>query len=675
MTVKEKAEKYFIEGVKCQINKDFEGAVNYFTKATESYSKAIESDVNDKDIYRNRGIAYIGIVNYAKAIEDLTKAIELGANDGVIYGNRGIAYLHLEDYTEAIEDLTKAIELGANDEVIYGNRGIAYFHLEDYTKAIEDYTKAIEIVPNDKAIYENRGIAYSRQKDYTKAIEDFTQVIELDANNKTGYASRGFVYLHIKDYTKAIEDFTKAIELDENDKDGYNGRGHAYIDAEEYIKAIEDFTKAIELDENDKDAYNGRGRAYIGVEKYIKAIEDFTRAIELDASDESSYIWRGFVYLCIEDYTKAIEDFTEIIELGANNKLVYRLRGFAYVYKKDYTEAIDDFTQIIKLHKNGKEENKHTGNSDYALGEIKLTDNILNLIDDILQKNESKVLPDDETLNLIELVCYCYDLMDEIKIEPSEVKGEKFVHYTKAGSLQYLLKKDYSAKLRLNNAVYMNDPEEGQVLKKVLCQLDQNNELEKLFKDEDVKNYTYLTCFCPYDKRDELPMWIHYGDGGKGIGLVFHDSFFDKVDLYKVQYIDIKNFDTDKLDQNIRDKIKITPIFEFLKRDEIKNNNHKEFKDYVNIILNYVSYLFKDKAYEYENEVRILRYRDYGSQDIKTDDVGRDIPRLFIEYDECITDKNCVEVIAGPKAQYTEIAAYAKYVGIQKVSQSEIKYR
>lgn len=30
---------------------------------------------------------------------------------------------------------------------------------------------------------------------------------------------------------------------------------------------------------------------------------------------------------------------------------------------------------------------------------------------------------------------------------------------------------------------------------------------------------------------------------------------------------------------------------------------------------------------------------------------------------------------AGPKAQYTEIAAYAKYVGIQKVSQSEIKYR
>ena len=309
-----------------------------------------------------------------------------------------------------------------------------------------------------------------------------------------------------------------------------------------------------------------------------------------------------------------------------------------------------------------------------VLNKIQLTDNIVNLIDDILHSNESYVLPDDETLNLIELVYYCYDLMDGIKIKPSDVKEEKIVHYTKASTLRYLLQKDHTAKLRLNNAVYMNDPEEGQILKRVLCQLDKNNELENLLKDtEDIKNYTYLTCFSPYDKRDELPMWIHYGAGGKGVGLVFNSRFFDKTYLYSVIYIDVKNPDIKKLNQNLQDKI--TAILNLLQEDDIRNNDHKEFKFYVNIILNYVSYLFKDKAYEYENEVRMLNYRNYDSQDIKTDDAGRDIPRLYTEYDECITDKNCVEVIAGPKANYTEIAAYAKYVGIQKVSQSEIKYR
>lgn len=438
-------------------------------------------------------------------------------------------------------------------------------------------------------------------------------------------------------------------------------------------KAIAGYSKAIESGFKDQDVFAKRGLAYLLIENYAESIEDFTEVIKLCVNYTSAYCNRGHAYFCLKDYTNAIKDFTKTIKLNVNFTSAYVYRGLIYLYTKDYTKAIEDFTQVIKLNKKDKEKSNTTGDDNYISNEIKLTDNIVDLIPDILQNNKSKVLPDDETLNLIKLTCSCYDLMEEIRINPSDLKEEKIVHYTKAGTVQYLLKKEHSAQLRLNNAVYMNDPEEGQILKKVLCQLDNNNELEKLFKDEDIKNYTYLTCFSLYNERNELPMWVHYGDGGKGVGLVFHNSFFDKTDLYKVQYIDIKNFDTAKLDQNIRDKI--TPIFDFLKRDEIKNNTRKEFKVYVNIILNYVSYLFKDKAYEYENEVRILSYKDYNSQDIKTAVYESGIPRLFIEYDEYITDKNCVEVIVGPKAQYTEIAAYAKYVGIQKVSQSEIKYR
>ena len=580
---------------------------------------------------------------------------------------------------EAEKYLNTAIQCFKNNDI---ERTKAYS-----TKAIEGYSKAIESGVHDKVIYKNRGIAYIGIEDYAKAIEDFTKVIELGLKDKDIYRNRGFAYASIEDYPKAIEDFTKVIEFDENNKDGYENRGVAYLRINDYTKAIEDFTKVIEFDENNTEAYYSCGYAYACIGNYQKAIKDYTKAIDLDASNKGAYADRGCAYACIENYPKAIEDFTKAIELDVNNRVVYRNRGLAYLYKGDYPEAIDDFKEVIKL-------NKNTGDNDYILNKIKLTDNILNkrkltnnvlnkiqltdnivnLIDDILQNNESNVLPDEESINLIKLVNLCYYLMEEIRINPSDMNGEQFVHYTKAGTLQFLLHKDHTAKLRLNNAVYMNDPEEGQILKRVLCQLDQNNELENLLKDtEDIKNYTYLTCFSPYNKRDELPMWIHYGDGGKGVGLVFNNSFFDKTDLYKVQYIDVKDPDINKLNQNVQEKI--TAILNILKKDKIKNTDNKEVKNYVNIILNYVSYLFKDKAYEYENEVRILKYRDYDSQDIKTDDVGRDIPKLFIEYDECISNENCVEIIAGPKSQYTEIAAYAKYMGIQKVSQSEIKYR
>lgn len=486
------------------------------------------------------------------------------------------------------------------------------------------------------------------------------------------YFIDGVKYFYIdKNYERAKEYFTKAIESGANDRGVYIGRGFACMDTRNYAEAIKDFTQAIKIDANNKHIYDNRGRAYVYEEKYTEAIDDFTEAIKLGLNDKGIYKRRGLAYVGAKKYTEAIADCTTAIGLCKNDKVIYIIRGIAYIGKKDYKEAIEDFRKVIKLNKNDNRKNNTTGDSDCIANKIKLTGNIFNLITDILEKNESKVLPDDETLNLIKLVYYCYDLMDEIKINPSDMKEEKFVHYTKASTLQFLLQKDHTAKLRQNNAVYMNDPEEGQILKKVL--LGQNNELENLFKDEDVKNYTYLTCFSPYDKRDELPMWVHYGDGGKGVGLVFNKSFFDEADLYKVQYIDVKNFDINKLDQNIRDKI--TAILNLLQEDEIKNNTRTEFKDYVNIILNYVSYLFKDKAYEYENEVRILNYKDYNSQDIKTAVYESGIPRLFIEYDECISNENCVEVIAGPKANYTEIAAYAKYVGISKVSKSEIKYR
>lgn len=476
-----------------------------------------------------------------------------------------------------------------------------------------------------------------------------------------------------KYFTKAIDGYSEVIKSGKGDISVYDNRGFAYMCTEKYIEAKDDFTKVIELDANNKKGYADRGFVYLRIKDYSKAIDDFIEAIKLGANDKFIYGGRGSAYIGIEDYPKAIEDFSKAVKLDENNKNAYFNRGLVYLYIKDYQKAIEDFTQVVKLNKNDDEKNNTTSDSVYISSKIELTDNIFDLIPDILQNNKSKVLLDDETLNLIELICFCYDLMEEVKINPSDVEEEKIVHYTKASTVQYLLQKDHKAKLRLNNAVYMNDPEEGQILKKVLCQLDKNNELENLFKDGDVKNYTYLTCFSLHNERNELPMWVHYGDGGNGVGLVFNHSFFDKTDLYKVQYMDVNNPDIKKLNENVQEKI--TAILNLLQEDGIRNNTRKEFKDYVNIILNYVSYLFKDKAYEYENEVRILNYRDYAGSDISTVVSESGIPRLFIEYDECITDKNCVEVIVGPKANYTEIAAYVKYVGIQKVSQSEIKYR
>ena len=126
MTIIEESEKYLNTAIQCFKNNDIERTKAYSTKAIEGYSKAIESGVHDKVIYKNRGIAYIGIEDYVKAVEDLTRAIELGADDKDVYVSRGCAYACVGDYTRAVEDLTRAIELDADGKDVYSSRGIAY---------------------------------------------------------------------------------------------------------------------------------------------------------------------------------------------------------------------------------------------------------------------------------------------------------------------------------------------------------------------------------------------------------------------------------------------------------------------------------------------------------------------------------------------------------------------
>lgn len=169
-------------------------------------------------------------------------------------------------------------------------------------------------------------------------------------------------------------------------------------------------------------------------------------------------------------------------------------------------------------------------------------------------------------------------------------------------------------------------------------------------------------------------MWVHYGDMGIGVTLIFNENFFEDKDLYQVQYIDTKNIDNAE-EQPTQLVEKIQEIFDFLSTNQVLLETKNEtFIEWINIIINYVSYFFKDKAYEYEQEIRMISFRDYESEDIKIDET-REVPRLYIEHPQGINKENCVEVVVGPKVNFEEVSAYVKYIGIKSVTRSNIKYR
>lgn len=268
-----------------------------------------------KEEFLKQGNEFYEQKQYDKAIDAYTKAIEVDQKYQDAYFNRGIVYRNLKQYERALRNYARAIEIDPKHALSYNGRGIVYAELRQYDKAIEEYTKAIEMDSKYQDAFHNRGVTYAELNDHSKAIQDYTKAIEINPRHALSYNARGSSYRALKNDVKAIEEYSKAIEIDPKHPDAFYNRGTAYNDVNEYIKAVHDYTKAIEIDPGDALAYNGRGIAYKNLKQEGKAIEDYSKAIEIDPKFDSPYYNRADVYSTIGNYKDAIADYECYIEL------------------------------------------------------------------------------------------------------------------------------------------------------------------------------------------------------------------------------------------------------------------------------------------------------------------------------------------------------------------------
>ena len=339
-----------------------------------------------------------------------------------------------------------------------------------------------------------------------------------------------------------------------------------------------------------------------------------------------------------------------------------------------------------------------------------------------------------------------YQLVQKIKYQlglKDEDKNQmlKFGHYTKGSTLQIMLDQEenekkkstfsVSGKTRLYNANYMNDPEEGIVIEKILG-LDRRDILEP--------SSWFLMSFT--NKTDDLAMWSQYGDDAKGVCLVLREEDFSRftsfndvswrqeknilefsdkmyllkselnsgfeksifqsesensVDtvndegtapnsvekasdskgnrdyLYRIAYVKHKE-ERLKLEQTeLFEKSEIEELENLLNRLKKKLDNgsiitEKNYKNAISECIEEIRYLFKSVDYKYENELRILRYANLDPSNDKIKiDKESGIGKLYVERDNPIQIE---EVIFGPKFPNPEYIT-----PLLKLLDNDIKYK
>ena len=308
-----------------------------------------------------------------------------------------------------------------------------------------------------------------------------------------------------------------------------------------------------------------------------------------------------------------------------------------------------------------------------------------------------------------------YTLVQQLKYElglKAEEKNRKlkFGHYTSGKALQSILGKEekapfsISGKTHLNNANYMNDPEEGVILEDIL-KLEKRNPLDP--------SSWFLMSFT--SKTDDLAMWSQYGNNAEGVCIVLNENDFahyhslsdlpwyqknsdkqishkmnsnveipndislnesgkemtiignenvqisegkhsisnnNRDYLYRVAYVHYSDdqFDIEETELFTSEEVtRLKGLLVDLKSElrDYKNSGDPFYKKAIADCIEEIRYLFKSVDYKYEEELRILQYANLNSDNDKIKiDYSPEFGKLYLEREENI---QIGEVIFGPK--------------------------
>lgn len=221
-------------------------------------------------------------------------------------------------------------------------------------------------------------------------------------------------------------------------------------------------------------------------------------------------------------------------------------------------------------------------------------------------------------------------------------------HYTSIDALWHLIEsiKDSKNKdcfiFRATHIMFMNDPQEfiyGQkILRDVFFEIENELEIDdehrlsgiwdKAEKDSQnkdmsllnyLKNNTEIPYVISFSRlEDNLPMWLNYGNSGKGVNLVFEDNRNQpyKVKIINGKRIPYENFYTS--DVYYRDLPKDSSLYKLildtiiLYKNDIKDGYTDMKGPYLDALIQIAAPLIKTSFYENEKEVRVFKSVGYG---------------------------------------------------------------
>ncbi|CAA6666818.1 unnamed protein product [Spirodela intermedia] len=238
-----------------------------FDTAIQHYTKALELDDEDISFLTNRAAVYLEMGKYEECVKDCDRAVERGRelrSDFKMIAKaltrKGTALVKLaktsKDYEPAIESFQKALTEHRNPDTLK--------KLNDAERAKKDLEQLEYYDPNLADEEREKGNELFKQQKYPEAVRHYTEALRRNPHDPK---QQGGVLHEVGALPEGLKDAEKCIELDPSFSKGYTRKGAVQFFMKEYDKALETYQEGLKHDPSNQELLDGVRRCVEQINK------------------------------------------------------------------------------------------------------------------------------------------------------------------------------------------------------------------------------------------------------------------------------------------------------------------------------------------------------------------------------------------------------------------------
>ncbi|MCH8908195.1 MAG: tetratricopeptide repeat protein [Candidatus Heimdallarchaeota archaeon] len=341
------------------------GDKSKFELAIKTFNEILTVEQN-YDIWNNIGICFLEIKQYenavnafTKGLEIISKAIEYKDNFNIerskILSNRSAALILLQKIREAIVTAKLASNINPTNVEAWLNLGVAYANISKFEKAVEAYNAATMLRPDYHDGWKNKGLAQEQMKQYSEAESSYNRALDIDDTNANTWIIKGNFLSYIGKFEEALEAYTNSILIDETQSVAFSNRGASYSNLKMHNLALADYEKSIEIDPNNFHAWNNKGAVLTLLKRYQEAIAASDNSIKLNPTLAEGYSNKANALNLLGHVGTAFTAINKAINIDNDLAVAWLTKSEILETMDQHQEALNSVERAIKLKKDYSE--------------------------------------------------------------------------------------------------------------------------------------------------------------------------------------------------------------------------------------------------------------------------------------------------------------------------------